>query len=180
MRSVSVWSRAQSPQGAAAVAAALAGITDVASTKAAAYEGRPCLPGLGARPVGPLSLHLLRSAGHAGPRQASALGHDAMVLARRSTTSVAWLSLEASLAQLAEPALRKRMVAGSIPAGGFGPAGCPLAVQEMCFWLVNTERRRANVPANGLRARPRWPAQPQLLPLPLLPLPQLPLLPAQQ
>ena len=80
---------------------------------------RPRLPGLGARPVGPLSLHLLRSAGHAGPRQASVLGHDAMVLARRYATSVAWLSLEASLAQLAEHALRKRMVVGSIPTGGF-------------------------------------------------------------
>ena len=87
---------------------------------------------------------------------------------------------EASLAQLAEHALRKRMVAGSIPAGGFVPAGCPLAAREMCFWLVNIQRRRANVPTNRLRARPRVPSQPQLLPLPLLPLPQLPLLPAQQ
>ena len=88
--------------------------------------------------------------------------------------------LAASLAQLAEHALRKRMVAGSIPAGGFVPAGCPLAAREMCFWLVNIQRRRANVPTNRLRARPRLPSQPQLLPLPLLPLPQLPLLPAQQ
>ena len=87
---------------------------------------------------------------------------------------------EASLAQLAEHALRKRMVAGSIPAGGFVPAGCPLAAQEMCFWLVNIQRRRANVPTTRLHARPRLPSQPQLLPLPLLPLPQLPLLPAQQ
>ena len=86
----------------------------------------------------------------------------------------------ASLAQLAEHALRKRMVAGSIPAGGFVPAGCPLAAQEMCFWLVNIQRRRANVPAKALRARRRLPSQPQLMPLPLLPLPQLPLLPAQQ
>ena len=47
------------------------------------------------------------------------LGHDTMVLARRPGTSVAWLNLEASLAQLAEHALRKRMVVGLIPTGGF-------------------------------------------------------------
>ena len=60
---------------------------------------------------------------------------------------------EASLAQLAEHALRKRMVAGSIPAGGFCAVLCVPATRR-ASQITRQMRGELQARARGLRSQP--------------------------
>ena len=66
---------------------------------------------------------------------------------------VPYKSLGASLAQLAEHVLRKRMVAGSIPAGGFCIALCSAATRR-ASQITRQTRGELQARAQGLSSQP--------------------------